>query len=98
LALLFGGLFRTTQQAESLGWLAGMIFSALGGCWWPLEFMGPKAQVIGYFFPTYWAMKAFHGVVTFGHGLEAILLPTLIMAGFGVLFAWLGARTLRVTG
>ena len=98
LTLLFGGLFRTTQQAESLGWLAGMIFSALGGCWWPLEIMPPTAQIIGSFFPTYWAMKAFHGVVTFGQGIEAILLPTLVMAGFGLLFAWLGARTLRVTG
>jgi ABC-2 type transport system permease protein len=96
LTLLFGGLFRTTQQAESLGWLAGMVFSALGGCWWPMEIMPRTAQIIGYFFPTYWAMKAFHGVVTFGRGIEAIALPTLIVVGFGLLFAWLGARTIKM--
>ncbi len=97
LTLLIGGLFRTTQQAESLGWLFGMILSALGGCWWPLEIMPRTAQIIGWFTPTYWSMTALHGVVTFGRGLDAIVGPALIVTGFGVLLAWLGARTLRVT-
>jgi ABC-2 type transport system permease protein len=96
LTLLIGGLFRTTQQAESLGWLFGMIFSALGGCWWPLEIMPRTAQIIGWFVPTYWSMTALHGVVTFGRGIDAIVMPALIVTGFGILFAWLGARTLRV--
>jgi ABC-2 type transport system permease protein len=97
LTLLIGGLFRTTQQAESLGWLFGMVLSALGGCWWPLEIMPRTAQIIGWFVPTYWSMKALHGVVTFGRGFEAIVGPSLIVIGFGALFAWLGARTLKVT-
>jgi len=97
LTLLIGGLFRTTQQAESLGWLFGMIFSALGGCWWPLEIMPRTAQIIGWFIPTYWSMTALHGVVTFGRGLDAIVVPGLIVTAFGVLFAWLGSRTMRVT-
>jgi ABC-2 type transport system permease protein len=96
LTLLIGGLFRTTQQAESLGWLFGMIFSALGGCWWPLEIMPRTAQIIGWFFPTYWSMTALHGVVTFGRGFDAIVVPGLIVTAFGVLFAWLGSRTMRV--
>jgi len=98
LTLLIGGLFRTTQQAESLAWLFGMVFSALGGCWWPLEIMPRTAQMIGWFTPTYWSMKALHGVVTFGGGLGVILGPALIVTVFGVLFSWLGARTLRVSG
>lgn len=96
--LLLGGLFRTTQQAESLGWLVGMVFAALGGCWWPLEIMPRGAQILGGFFPTFWAMKALHAVVTFGRGLEGIVLPMVVLAGFGVLFAWLGARTMKVPG
>lgn len=97
MALFLGGLFRTTQQAESLGWLIGMIFSALGGCWWSLEFVQGIPRVLGHFFPTFWAMTAFHGVVTFGRGLEAIVLPFIILVGFGALFTWLGVRTLKVT-
>ncbi|PJA73405.1 hypothetical protein CO151_13670 [bacterium CG_4_9_14_3_um_filter_65_15] len=96
--LLLGGLFRTTQQAESLGWMVGMVFAALGGCWWPLEIMPRGAQILGGFFPTFWAMKALHAVVTFGRGLDGILLPMAVLAGFGALFAWLGARTMKVTG
>ncbi len=98
LTLFLGGLFRTTQQAESLGWLVGMVFAAMGGCWWPLEIMPRGAQIAGAFFPTYWAMKAFHGVVTFGRGLDAVILPMEILIVFGVVFAWLGSRTMKVNG
>jgi ABC-type multidrug transport system permease subunit len=97
LALFFGGIFRTTQQADSLAWLIGIVFSALGGCWWPLEVMPDFALVLARFFPTYWAMTALHGVVTFGRGLDAVVLPALVLVGFGALFTWLGMRTLRVT-
>jgi len=96
--LLLGGLFRTTQQAESLGWLVGMVFAALGGCWWPLEIMPRGAQILGGFFPTFWAMKALHGVVTFGGGIDAIVLPAGVLLVFGIVFAWLGARTMKVSG
>lgn len=96
LTLFLGGLFRTTQQAESLGWLIGMVFSALGGCWWPMEIMPRSAQLAAHVFPTYWSMRGLHGVVTFGHGLDAIVLPTVVLLGMGLVLAWLGARTMRV--
>ncbi|MGD9546394.1 MAG: ABC transporter permease [Candidatus Krumholzibacteriia bacterium] len=98
LTLLLGGLFRTTQQAESLAWLVGMIFAAMGGCWWPAEIMPTAARILGGFFPTYWAMDALHGVVTFGRGLEAIALPSVILVLYGVIFSWLGSRTMKVKG
>jgi len=96
--LLLGGLFRTTQQSESLAWLVGLVFAALGGCWWPLEIMPRGAQILGGFFPTFWAMKALHAVVTFGRGLDGVLLPMAVLAVFGAVFAWLGARTMKVAG
>ena len=98
LTLFLGGVFRTTQQAESLAWLAGMIFAAMGGCWWPLEIMPPAARIMGALFPTYWAMQGLHGVVTFGRGLDAIALPSLVLIGYGLIFTWLGRRTMKVTG
>ncbi len=98
LTLFLGGLFRTTQQAESLGWLVGMIFAAMGGCWWPLEIMPHGARIAGAFFPTYWAMTAFHDVVTFGRGLDAVILPMGVLLAFGIVFVWLGSRTMKVSG
>ena len=56
------------------------------------------AQIAGAFFPTYWAMQALHGVVTFGRGLDAIALPSLVLIAYGLLFGWLGSRTMKVSG
>ena len=96
LTLFISGLFRTTQQAESLGWLIGMVMAALGGCWWPAEVMPQSALVLAHIFPTYWAMEGFHALITFGRGVEAIVVPSLVLLVFGVIFGWLGVRTMRV--
>jgi ABC-type multidrug transport system permease subunit len=96
LTLLVSGLFRTTQQAESLAWLLGMIIAALGGCWWPLEIMPHGARLLAQLFPSYWAMRGFHALITFGMGPSSVVLPSVILAGFGILFAVLGSRTMRV--
>jgi hypothetical protein len=40
-------------------------------------------------------MNGFHALITFGYGLDAVLLPALVLFGFGVLFSALGARFLR---
>ncbi len=97
LTLFVSGLFRTTQQAESLGWLAGMVMAALGGCWWPIEIMPPAVRALAHAFPTYWAMQGLHGVITFGHGAAAVAGPAAILVLFGVGFGLLGRRSMRLS-
>lgn len=97
LTLFVSGLFRTTQQAESLGWLAGMVMAALGGCWWPIEIMPPAVRAIAHAFPTFWAMQGLHGVITFGHGPLAVVRPAAILVLFGICFGLLGRRTMRLS-
>lgn len=97
LTLFVSGLFRTTQQAESLGWLAGMVMAALGGCWWPIEIMPPAVRAIAHAFPTFWAMQGLHGVITFGHGPLAVVRPAAILVLFGIGFGLLGRRTMRLS-
>jgi ABC-type multidrug transport system permease subunit len=46
-------------------------------------------------FPTAWAMDAFHALISFGRGLEAVLLPAAVLLAFGALFSLLGARFLK---
>ena len=73
-----------------------MVMAALGGCWWPGEVMprlaladrGPCAAR-----PT-WAMDAFHALISFGQGFDAVMLPCAVLLGFAALFAALGARFL----
>jgi ABC-2 type transport system permease protein len=95
LGLLFGALFRTADQAGSLGWIAPLILAALGGCWWPLEIVPRWLRMAGHVSPAAWAMDAFHGLVSFGGGLEAVWLPVLVLTGYAVGLTWLAARRLK---
>jgi len=39
-------------------------------------------------------MDAFHALISFGRGLEAVVLPSLILLAFGTAFSLLAARRL----
>jgi ABC-type Na+ efflux pump permease subunit len=62
--------------------LASMAMAALGGCWWPLEIVPEHVRTIGHFFPSTWAMKALHQLISFGGGFKEVFLPLLVLAAF----------------
>jgi ABC-type multidrug transport system permease subunit len=95
LAMLLGAVLRTPEQASSVGWIVSMVLAALGGCWWPSEVMPAWLRSAAHVLPTTWAMDAFHALVSWGQGLEAVLLPSAVLLGFALLFGALGARFLR---
>ena len=41
-------------------------------------------------------MDAFHALISFGRGIETVLLPAAVLVGFGVVLAAVAARRLRV--
>lgn len=96
LSTLLGALLNTPEQASAVGWLGSMVFAALGGCWWPAEVMPRALWQVAHVLPTAWAMDAFHALISYGHGAEAVVLPAAVLTGFGVVFSALGARFLRV--
>ncbi|MCH9651043.1 MAG: ABC transporter permease [Deltaproteobacteria bacterium] len=95
LSTLVGALVSTPDQASSLGWLLSMILAALGGCWWPSEIMPGWLRTAAHAFPTAWAMDGFHALISFGRGVDGVLLPALALVAFGVVFSLLGMRFLR---
>ena len=95
LSTLLGAVVRTPEQASGLGWLLSMVLAALGGTWWPSEVMPRWMWRAAHALPTAWAMDAFHALISFGRGLEAVLLPSGVLLLFGLVFALLGARFLR---
>lgn len=95
LATLGGAIFRTPEQASGVGWLASIVMAALGGCWWPSEVVPRWLWNAAHVFPTAWAMDALHGLISFGRGAGSVVVPSLVLVGFGVVFATVGARTLR---
>ena len=95
LATLLGAVLSTPAQASSVGWIGSMIMAALGGCWWPSELMPDWMRTVAHALPTAWAMDGLHALISFGRGLEAVLVPSAVLLGFGVLFTTLGAKFLR---
>lgn len=95
LSILLGAWAKTREQASTLGWLSSMLMAALGGCWWPAEIMPAGLQQVALVFPTAWAMRGFHQLISYGNGLPAVVVPSLVLFGFGIAFGALGARVLR---
>jgi ABC-2 type transport system permease protein len=97
-ATMLGALLRTPEQAGALGWLLGMLLAALGGCWWPSEVMPRWMWQAAHVLPTAWAMDGFHALISFGYGLPAVIVPSLVLLGFAAVFSIVGARFLRPAG
>ncbi len=96
LGVMVGGWFREPDRAANVGVLMTMVMGALGGCMWPLEFVSPTLQNLALIFPTGWAMKALHQVISFGRGLGDVVPELAVLAGFAVVFTAIAARSLRV--
>ena len=83
LGLLSGVVFRTEQQVSAFGVLATMVLAALGGCWWPLEVVPETFKMIARFTPSFWALQAFHDVMSFGKSWPDVLPECAILLAAG---------------
>jgi ABC-type multidrug transport system permease subunit len=97
IATFLGAILANPEQASTVGWLSSTVMGALGGCWWPAEIMPDWLRQAAHVFPTAWAMDGLHALISFGRGFDAVVVPSAMLAGFGVVFSWLAARKLRAT-
>lgn len=84
LGVLIGSLVRAEDKVIGLCVLTSLVMAALGGCWWPLEFVPPALQLVAHLLPTGWAMDALHQLITFGGGLAGAKSAVLVLIGFGL--------------
>lgn len=96
LGIFLGGLLRTPEQAGAIAWLIPLLLGAIGGTWWPLEITPRWMQVVGHISPAAWAMDGMHGLIAFGKGGDAVLLPCGALLVYAAVLAFFGARWLRV--
>jgi ABC-2 type transport system permease protein len=87
---------RTMNQLNAFATIGGFAMAMLGGAFVPVSAMPGWAQAIAPVLPTYWAMKGFRSVVLEGGGVVDIVVPVLMVVGFGVLFTVLAAAKFRL--
>jgi ABC-2 type transport system permease protein len=80
--MLSGSVFRTPEQASSIGPAVGIAFGMLGGCMWPLEIVGPAMRAVGHVVPHAWAVDAWVELLSRGGGLPDIARQLLVLAAF----------------
>jgi len=96
LGVAIGGWIHDPDRAASTGVILTMVMAAFGGCWWPLEVVSKPLKMVALAFPTGWAMRTLHGVISFGQTLGEMGTNLMVLAGFAVLFGFLASRSLRV--
>jgi ABC-2 type transport system permease protein len=95
LGLLIGILARSEEQAIIFSLIPMFVFAGLGGAWVPLEVTGKTFQAIGHLTPVAWAMDGFENILARGLGFESVLLPSVALVGYAVLFFSLAAWRLN---
>jgi ABC-2 type transport system permease protein len=96
LGVAIGAWFRDPDRAANIGVLCTMVMAALGGCMWPLEFLSTTMQRVALVFPTGWAMRALHQLISFGRDLGEVVPELGVLLGFALVFSGIAARSLRI--
>jgi ABC-type multidrug transport system permease subunit len=96
LGVLVGSLLDAQDRIIGICVLASLMMAAIGGCWWPLEIAPEAMKTAALFVPSGWALEALHRLISFGSGLEAVVVPLLVLLGFGAAATFAAARFFRV--
>ena len=94
-AMLFGTIFRTPEQATSIAPPVGIALGMLGGCMWPLEIVPPVMRQLGHATPHAWAMDAMLALMAKGEDAIAILPQLLVLLAFAAVLLPLATWRLR---
>lgn len=97
IGILLGGMLRTPEQANAIGWIVPLFLGAIGGCWWPLEVAPSWMQVAGHISPAAWAMDGLHGLLSFGAGAGSVVVPCLVLLLYGAAAIGIGSRLLKTS-
>jgi ABC-type multidrug transport system permease subunit len=95
LGVLLGSITVAEDRVIGVSVLSALIMAAMGGCWWPLEIAPPAQKVTALCFPTGWALKALHQLISFGSGFADVLVPLAVLLAFGTAANLLAARFFR---
>jgi ABC-type multidrug transport system permease subunit len=96
LGVLIGSLLDAHDRVIGVCVMASLLMAAIGGCWWPLEVAPAAMKTASHFVPSGWALEALHRLISFGSGLDAVVVPLLVLAGFGAAATIAASKFFRV--
>lgn len=96
LSVFLGSIIHKEESLIVVNILVANVLAALGGCWFPLEVIPPGIRIVSFSLPTGWAMDAFHKLIFFGYGFHSIMLNIAVLAGYTLLFLFLGIKFFKV--
>jgi ABC-2 type transport system permease protein len=73
-----------------IGAVAAMAMSAIGGCWWPLDFEPGWMRVFAQLLPTTWTMQAYNDLMIRHSAAASALWPSASAAALGLLYLMIG--------
>jgi ABC-2 type transport system permease protein len=73
-----------------IGAVAAMAMSAIGGCWWPLDFEPAWMRAFAQFLPTTWTMLAFNNLMIRNLPPASALWPTCATVALATAFLTIG--------
>jgi ABC-2 type transport system permease protein len=97
LGLLIGVFAKNEEQAVIFSIIPMFVLAGLGGAMVPLELTGDTFQTIGHISPVAWAMDGFKNIAIRGFGIESVIIPSLALIAYALLFFILAIWRLHVS-
>jgi len=95
LGIAIAAFVKTAEQQSAIGTLIIISTCMLGGVFWPLSIVPAIMQKIANFVPQTWAMEGFTALITGGGGVGNIMMPSIMLLGFAVLFLSVGLSRMK---
>lgn len=88
--LIIACIARTHDSVMAFGAVVSMAMSAIGGCWWPIDFEPGWMRAVAQWLPTTWVMQSFNDLMIRGLPPSAIVWPTIATFGLGLAYLIVG--------
>ena len=96
LGLSLGTCFKSSEKANAIGVITGLVMAALGGCWWPLEIVPGAMRTVALFLPTGQAMDAIGEMTALGVAAPFPLRNIVILLAMAAIMLPIATRRMKV--
>jgi ABC-type multidrug transport system permease subunit len=89
-SLVIACIARTRDSVMPIGAVAAMVMSAIGGCWWPVDFEPAWIRSLAQVLPTTWTMEAYNNLMIRQTIAASAVSPSAITAALGAFYLVVG--------